>query len=71
MRALTDRSKLRLVKSETHDYDPQWSPDGKRLVYYAEKGDRRDQVWRGQRRRLEPDAPDRRRSATTFSFMVA
>lgn len=35
----------RLLKTETHDYDPQWSPDGKRIVFYAEKGDRKDQVW--------------------------
>jgi Tol biopolymer transport system component len=35
----------RLTNSATHDYDPQWSPDSKRLVYYAEKGDRKDQVW--------------------------
>jgi TolB protein len=35
----------RLVKTETHDYDPQWSPDSKRIVYYAEKGDRKDQIW--------------------------
>ena len=35
----------RLIKTTTHDYDPQWSPDGKRIVYYAEKGDRKDQVW--------------------------
>lgn len=34
-----------LVKSETHDYDPQWSPDSKRIVYYAEKADHQDQVW--------------------------
>jgi Tol biopolymer transport system component len=26
-------------------YDPQWSPDGKRIVYYFEKGDAHDQVW--------------------------
>lgn len=35
----------RLLKTETHDYDPQWSPDSQRIVYYAEKGDRKDQVW--------------------------
>jgi TolB protein len=35
----------RLTKTATHDYDPQWSPDSKRIVYYAEKGDRKDQVW--------------------------
>ncbi len=35
----------RLLETETHDYDPQWSPDSKRIVYYAEKGDRKDQVW--------------------------
>jgi TolB protein len=26
-------------------FNPQWSPDGKRIVYYAEKGDGKDQVW--------------------------
>ncbi len=35
----------RLVNSTTHDYDPQWSPNGRQIVYYAEKGDRKDQVW--------------------------
>lgn len=26
-------------------YNPEWSPDGARLVYYLEKGDGRDQIW--------------------------
>ena len=26
-------------------FNPQFSPDGKRIVYYAEKGDSKDQIW--------------------------
>jgi Tol biopolymer transport system component len=26
-------------------FDPRWSPDSKRIVYYAEKGDNKDQIW--------------------------
>lgn len=31
--------------SEIAYYDPHWSPDGKNIVYYAEKGDNKDQIW--------------------------
>ncbi|HRH45251.1 MAG TPA: DPP IV N-terminal domain-containing protein [Pyrinomonadaceae bacterium] len=31
--------------SELAYYDPHWSPDGKKIVYYAEKGDNKDQIW--------------------------
>ena len=38
------------VKQLTNDpkisfYNPEWSPDGKQLVYYLERGDNKDQVW--------------------------
>ena len=38
------------VKQITHSlkdksYDPNWSPDSKRIVYYLEKGDGHDQIW--------------------------
>ncbi len=26
-------------------YNPIWSPDGKKIVYYVEKGDNKDQIW--------------------------
>ena len=26
-------------------YSPEWSPDGKRIVYYVERGDNKDQIW--------------------------
>jgi len=26
-------------------YDPNWCPDSKKIVYYLEKGDGRDQIW--------------------------
>jgi Tol biopolymer transport system component len=26
-------------------YDPTWCPDGKKIIYYLEKGDGRDQIW--------------------------
>ncbi|MBX7174041.1 MAG: DPP IV N-terminal domain-containing protein [Pyrinomonadaceae bacterium] len=31
--------------SELAYYDPHWSPDGKTIVYYVEKGDNKDQIW--------------------------
>jgi Tol biopolymer transport system component len=38
------------VKQITHSgkekaYDPNWSPDSKKIVYYLEKGDNHDQIW--------------------------
>ncbi len=35
-----------LTNSGAHrSYNPQWSPRGNQIVYYFEKGDRKDQVW--------------------------
>lgn len=38
------------IKQITHSgkdksYDPNWCPDNKKIVYYLEKGDGRDQIW--------------------------
>lgn len=38
------------VRSLTNDttlkfFDPKWSPDGKAIAYYVEKGDQKDQIW--------------------------
>ena len=30
---------------EDKSYDPNWCPDSKKIVYYLEKGDGRDQIW--------------------------
>ena len=36
----------RLTKDdEVAFYNPEWSPDGRMLVFYAEKGDAKDQIW--------------------------
>ena len=35
-----------VTQSGNHkSYDPNWSPDSKKIVYYLEKGDGRDQIW--------------------------
>jgi Tol biopolymer transport system component len=36
----------RLTRSEgAKPFNPAWSPDGKEVLYYLEKGDQKDQVW--------------------------
>ncbi|MGE0772059.1 MAG: TolB family protein [Cyclobacteriaceae bacterium] len=35
----------RLTNSPYNEYNPQWSPDGNNLVYYYDKGDRKDQLY--------------------------
>lgn len=48
------------VKALTSDgtlafYNPVWSPDGKRIVYYVERGDQKDQIWS-----MNPDGTDQK-----------
>jgi len=43
---LATKQVKQITQSSKHkSYDPQWSPDSKRIVYYFEKDDRRDQIW--------------------------
>jgi Tol biopolymer transport system component len=43
---LADKQVKQITQSGMHkSYDPQWSPDSKRIVYYFEKGDGHDQIW--------------------------
>ncbi|MGZ6972079.1 MAG: hypothetical protein ACXVID_10480, partial [Thermoanaerobaculia bacterium] len=36
----------RLTRSEgAKPYNPEWSPDGREVLYYLEKGDNKDQIW--------------------------
>jgi TolB protein len=38
-------NQTRLTRDDTRDYNPAWSPDGRRITFYAERGDQKDQVW--------------------------
>lgn len=43
---LTTKQVKQVTNSGKHkSYTPVWSPDSKKIVYYFEKGDSRDQVW--------------------------
>ena len=42
---LGDGAPRRLTSDPAADYNPVVSPDGKRVVFYREKGDDHDQVW--------------------------
>ena len=43
---LANKYVKQITKSGSHkSYEPKWSPDSKRIVYYFEKGDGHDQVW--------------------------
>lgn len=43
---LATKQVKQITHSGTHkSYDPQWSPDCKRIIYYFEKGDGHDQIW--------------------------
>jgi TolB protein len=33
------------TNDEVGYFNPQWSPNGRSILFYAEKGDRRDQIW--------------------------
>lgn len=41
----TKQAKQITQSGNYHSFDPQWSPDSKRIVYYFEKGDHHDQIW--------------------------
>jgi Tol biopolymer transport system component len=43
---LSSKNIRQITKSAPYkSYNPAWSPDGKKIVYYFEKGDNRDQIW--------------------------
>ncbi len=43
---LASQQGKQITRSGMHkSFDPQWSPNSKRIVYYFEKGDGHDQVW--------------------------
>ncbi len=41
----TKQTKQITNSGKDKSYSPVWSPDGKKIVYYLEKGDGRDQIW--------------------------
>jgi TolB protein len=50
------RSVKRLTSDDTLSfYNPVWSPDSKRIVYYVERGDSKDQIWS-----MKADASDQK-----------